>query len=447
MKRIGVLACFLGLVAGGMVVGQSGADFAIEAVPSGTEIALGDSYTVTVRFTSDVAGIQAWSFGLCIDRTVQEVIRAVPGDDFNSLRFGGPPEWWSINADANGGVTQAVMLDLRAGTALGVVPDTDPLSVLEVDLRPTDKAADTTVVIPFCDTAGNPQVATLFSVGTSGYVPATKTASSVRVVRDPATLLSYTKATYTLATASSATVETVIKARCTFNLYGFSFGVAHDAALVTLQSVTIAPELVAALGNGDPEFVAFDLAPANGTGYTVGVVFQTSAPATGGDLKFIKSTVANPATPVVVAAYSATGGVEATTSLTFAGTLGEPPVAILYDIGKEVTPTARGCEIQVSTNPLEVLFKRGDANGDGNINISDAVTMLRYLFTQGTVPFDCVEALNCNGTGNVDIADVVYLLGYQFAGGLEPPAPFQACGTVPQSPTFLGCVTYPNCPQ
>ncbi len=448
MKRINILVAVLLTVSGATVVGQAESDdFALAAVPNDSDIALGESYTINVRLASDVAGVEAWAFGLCINSALQEIVGAQPGDSFNTLRFGGPPEWWAINIHA-GGVTQAVMLDTHADAALGVIPESDPLSILKVELRPTQEAADTTVTVPFCSTVGTPPVITQVVAGGAGYAPATTTPSQVAVVRDPALLLAYTNDVYNLALVTGQPAATVIKARSTSKLYGLSFGVSHDSAVVRISDVSVAPELVQALDGADPEFFVTDLDPGNGSGFTVAMLFQTTEPVPPAtDLKSIISTTANPSTPVIVARYAAANGVasDQSTSLSIVGTLGTPPVAVLYDIGKEAVPTVRGCTIAISDDPIEVRFIRGEINGDGKINISDAVTLLRYLFSSQPLPHDCREAVDCNDDESVNLGDAIYLLGYQFSSGPQPPAPFPACGVVAAGPDFLGCDSYPLC--
>ncbi len=65
----------------------------------------------------------------------------------------------------------------------------------------------------------------------------------------------------------------------------------------------------------------------------------------------------------------------------------------------------------------------GDANGDGAIDISDAVFLIQYIFSGGPAP-NPIAAGDANCDGSVDISDVVYLIQYIFAGG---PAPCGAC--------------------
>ncbi len=64
-------------------------------------------------------------------------------------------------------------------------------------------------------------------------------------------------------------------------------------------------------------------------------------------------------------------------------------------------------------------FLRGDANGDGAIDLGDVVYLLNYLF-KNDVPPDPLEAGDANCDGIVDLGDVVYLLNYLFKNG-DPP--------------------------
>ncbi len=65
----------------------------------------------------------------------------------------------------------------------------------------------------------------------------------------------------------------------------------------------------------------------------------------------------------------------------------------------------------------------GDANGDGAIDISDAVFLIQYIFAGGQAP-NPIAAGDANCDQAVDISDVVYLIQYIFAGG---PAPCAGC--------------------
>lgn len=91
---------------------------------------------------------------------------------------------------------------------------------------------------------------------------------------------------------------------------------------------------------------------------------------------------------------------------------------------------------------IDLLFRRADANGDSNVDLSDAVYILSYLFL-GAEPPACAEGADTNGNGDVDITDGIYLLTALFLGGPVPPAPYPDCGFF-SGEGSLGCETYPG---
>ncbi len=64
----------------------------------------------------------------------------------------------------------------------------------------------------------------------------------------------------------------------------------------------------------------------------------------------------------------------------------------------------------------------GDANGDGVVNIADAVYLISYIFKSSPAP-DPLDAGDADCDGAVNIADAVYLINYIFNGGPPPCSP------------------------
>jgi Bacterial Ig-like domain (group 3)/IPT/TIG domain/Beta-propeller repeat/Dockerin type I domain len=58
----------------------------------------------------------------------------------------------------------------------------------------------------------------------------------------------------------------------------------------------------------------------------------------------------------------------------------------------------------------------GDANGDGQVTVSDVFYLINHLFASGPAAI----AGDANGDGIVTVADVFYLINYLFAGGPPP---------------------------
>jgi hypothetical protein len=68
------------------------------------------------------------------------------------------------------------------------------------------------------------------------------------------------------------------------------------------------------------------------------------------------------------------------------------------------------------------LFKRGDANGSGVVDISDAVAISDWVTPPGPIPV-CLDGADANDDSRVDTADAPFLLEYLFYGGAAPPLP------------------------
>ena len=97
----------------------------------------------------------------------------------------------------------------------------------------------------------------------------------------------------------------------------------------------------------------------------------------------------------------------------------------------------------VNTRPVEIAaeatlsfhfestrFLRGDVNQSGEVDLSDAVALLGYLFRGGAPP-ECFAALDADRTGIVELTDAVVILSYLFLDGSPPVAPFPECNPDP----------------
>lgn len=103
-----------------------------------------------------------------------------------------------------------------------------------------------------------------------------------------------------------------------------------------------------------------------------------------------------------------------------------------------------GCAIrEEGFNYLEIAgggeFTRGDANGDESVDLSDAVSILNYLFLGVELLVDCQDGLDANDSGIVDLSDALYLLRFLFQGGAAPPAPYPQAGSDPTPDDLPDC--------
>ncbi len=67
-------------------------------------------------------------------------------------------------------------------------------------------------------------------------------------------------------------------------------------------------------------------------------------------------------------------------------------------------------------------FQRGDADGDGQVILTDAIVVLNYLFREGSPRLSCPDAADTNDDAVINLTDPVAVLNYLFQKG-EPPAP------------------------
>jgi len=86
-----------------------------------------------------------------------------------------------------------------------------------------------------------------------------------------------------------------------------------------------------------------------------------------------------------------------------------------------------GKSIDTYTNvPVDTLltlheggFTRGDANGDGVIDLGDILYLINYLYKGGPAP-NPLQAGDANCDGTVDLGDVLHLINYLYKGGPPP---------------------------
>jgi hypothetical protein len=85
------------------------------------------------------------------------------------------------------------------------------------------------------------------------------------------------------------------------------------------------------------------------------------------------------------------------------------------------------CPLLAMPGSAGTPFIRGDSNGDGSVDISDAVRILLHLFggLEATVPLD---ALDADDDGAISIADAAAIPLFLFEDGPPPGAPYPEAG-------------------
>ena len=213
-------------------------------------------------------------------------------------------------------------------------------------------------------------------------------------------------------------------------LHAFSFGVCHDPSEGSVQQLDLGVDLQ----SNPPDFIEFVIVPG---GWNVAVVmsFLNSQPFPAGSEQ-----------RVIEADYE----IDLTSPLGFTEfcpceTIGDPPLAIrmVTEAGESIWPEF-DCFSLVIVDPI--VFVRGDCNGDGGINVADAVYLLDYLFI-GSVVLPCEDACDIDDDGALNIADPINFLAYLFSGGPPPapPNPVTGCGEDVIDTDSLDCEEM-NCP-
>ena len=89
-------------------------------------------------------------------------------------------------------------------------------------------------------------------------------------------------------------------------------------------------------------------------------------------------------------------------------------------------------------------FRRGDASGDGGVDITDGVFVLNFLFLGARAP-TCFDAGDADDNGTLELTDAVRILNFLFLGGPPPsdPGPVD-CGTDPSDDSLVDC-SYEAC--
>jgi agmatine/peptidylarginine deiminase len=75
--------------------------------------------------------------------------------------------------------------------------------------------------------------------------------------------------------------------------------------------------------------------------------------------------------------------------------------------------------IAVTVSDILPQYICGDADGSGEVNVSDAVAIINYIFVGGDPP-DPLESGDTNCDGEVNVSDAVLIINYIFVGGNAP---------------------------
>ena len=119
-------------------------------------------------------------------------------------------------------------------------------------------------------------------------------------------------------------------------------------------------------------------------------------------------------------------------TLTFVDLVDDPNVSRIRNIftvgGQSVRPELRGARVRVlDPSSAGRTFLRGDVNGNGHVELIDALLLLNYLFLSGSQP-SCLDATDVADDGAITLTSGLTLLNYLFLRGPPPAPPFPGFG-------------------
>jgi hypothetical protein len=85
------------------------------------------------------------------------------------------------------------------------------------------------------------------------------------------------------------------------------------------------------------------------------------------------------------------------------------------------------------------MFRRGDADANGRVELNDAIATLNFLFRESD-PLTCADAADVDDNGQLALTDAVFLLNWLFLEGDEPRPPGPTtCAPDPDSDELETC--------
>ncbi len=101
------------------------------------------------------------------------------------------------------------------------------------------------------------------------------------------------------------------------------------------------------------------------------------------------------------------------------------------------SPTLGTCTIILRPG---ILFRRGDVDGNGALEVTDVINFLNYAFVGSEEAPGCLDAADVDDNGTLDVTDAITNLNFQFIGGKPPapPGPFE-CGPDVDEDAFPPC--------
>ncbi len=99
------------------------------------------------------------------------------------------------------------------------------------------------------------------------------------------------------------------------------------------------------------------------------------------------------------------------------------------------------CGVEPPEPPPSPPFRRGDVDGNGDLEVTDVIKFLNYSFAGSEEAPGCLDAADVDDNGTLDVTDAINSLNFQFVGSAGPPAAPgpSACGPDVNEDAFPPC--------
>ncbi len=429
------------------------ADTRLEIVGPTEPLRNGDEFGARVLLDTMVDGVQGWSLGIRHDPSALELLGAVEGELTATVADGLPPQFLVVDAEPRGevaGVTMAVVISFTQPITVDIGDDYE---ILTMDYRviadpttgdpPPVPCVDIETALSFSDEVNVPPVSSVLTV--NGQTATPELVDLPITVSCPGTL--------EFTSCVGDTENIYLQWEFSQTPWDFLF-LYRDGDLLAQLEPDVAAYTDEGLEPGEYHYTIVGFAverpdeqPQMFWDYcsatVIPVTIQTVDPQIGYYLGGETITITG-------TAFSAAEA----TSLEFFAEGEEPlPVTVLEVLSDtEMTATVPASP-RLGSYSLRLVndrgsaefadayaygFIRGEANGDGAIDLSDGINILAVLFL-GEGELACFDAADATDDGQLDVSDGIRIFGYLFLGGEPPAAPFPDPGFDETDDAF-GCL-------
>ncbi len=348
--------------------------------------------------------LYALSFGLELPAPLEFVSATFNGTHLQQM-IGGDP-WFSGVQAVTGGVTVGILLD---DTLDAVMPEGISQIVIKIKVKVPQNTPSQTLTIRFRDNLGTPPVRLELVMPIGSVIPATQD-RTVSVVHGVCALMA--------------------------PMQGFYAAAVGQLAEESPESEE-GEEVVAA----DADDMAGESADAE---------FNVPDPS---ELEFPEPTEDELAVRWIeeldAAAQEETGEApQPPDSSTVLDPGSDPPVPAAHELpdATSAPPPIDDCAPSPPAS-AEACFLRGDANGDGVVELESAdndLDWIRGYVVSGTHVPPCMDGADVNDDGVISIPDIVYLVRWRYQNGPPPPCPGPTEQGIDPTPSdSLGCSELP----